>query len=354
LWPAPSASQAAAGHKIAIPAGPVRAGSAPGTALRDPGREAHGVDLLLPAFAIDALPFPNDPALPAQPRTTRAEASALCGARGDRLCTELEWERACEGPEHGTYPFAPAAAASCLGQPAGCATAEGVAGPGLFGREWTSSPAASGVGDALRSAVVRGAPAGGELRTHRCDARDAATPDSRSDTLLFRCCRGAAPSQAYPDEPAAPPLLSAPLAAAEARKALAAMPGTRHIADEFKPFTDADVQRALASIRASRTSLAPWRPLAGLVSWSPVPRERVRVLAGDAPQGAAVVIYYPDVAGVPLLITSYETRGEHAPIVVAGRTDNARELLFSTCWGCGGEGGAIRFSDDARVRVELR
>jgi formylglycine-generating enzyme len=33
------------------------------------------------------------------------EASALCAARGARLCKETEWEFACEGPEMSPYPY---------------------------------------------------------------------------------------------------------------------------------------------------------------------------------------------------------------------------------------------------------
>ena len=31
-----------------------------------------------------------------------------------------------------------------------------------------------------------------------------------------------------------------------------------------------------------------------------------------------------------------------------------RELLWSTCWGCGGEGGAITFRDDATIVITQR
>jgi hypothetical protein len=44
----------------------------------------------------DALPLVNK---------SWVEAKALCEARGARLCTESEWEFACEGPEMSPYPF---------------------------------------------------------------------------------------------------------------------------------------------------------------------------------------------------------------------------------------------------------
>jgi hypothetical protein len=343
-----------AGARVTIPAGTVLAGSAPGTKPREPAREADGQPVSLAQFEIDALPYPNDPAAPPRTHATRSEAAQACAARDGRLCSELEWERACEGDTHGQLPFAPADEATCLREPQRCRAPTGVLGLGMFGREWTESPARAGVGDSLKSAVVRGAAAGGSARAHRCDARDAATPESRSETLVFRCCYGEAPDASYPDEAPEAPVAANTVSKDEARALLAAMPETRGLAKDFVPFSDADVQRALASLRASRTSLAPWRPVAGLVSWSPVPRERVRLLAGDSPAGAALVVFYPDVAGSPKFITSYETRGEHAPIVVTARTDEFKELLFSTCWGCGGEGGALLFDSDGAVRIELR
>ena len=120
----------------------------------------------------------------------REEASGLCEAQGKRLCSEFEWERACKGDVDREYPAARFDAVACARDVGACASPNGVFALGTQGREWTSSKAGRGLGDAMRSAVVRGAVKDAPATAHRCAARDAATPDSRSDSLLFRCCRG--------------------------------------------------------------------------------------------------------------------------------------------------------------------
>jgi sulfatase modifying factor 1 len=55
------------------------------------------VALQVPAFRMDRLPYPNDPAQPPRTQVTRPQAEALCAERQQRLCDELEWERACKG-----------------------------------------------------------------------------------------------------------------------------------------------------------------------------------------------------------------------------------------------------------------
>src|SRR5687767_3806891 len=59
--PRPAAAPLAAGQTVEIPAGVLRAGSMPGTVGRDPGSEADLIEVEVPAFAIDRLPYPNDP-----------------------------------------------------------------------------------------------------------------------------------------------------------------------------------------------------------------------------------------------------------------------------------------------------
>ena len=55
-------------------------------------------------FHIDRLPHPNDPAARPTTGVTREEAEALCANDGKRLCTEVEWERACKGDTLRDYP----------------------------------------------------------------------------------------------------------------------------------------------------------------------------------------------------------------------------------------------------------
>jgi len=106
---APTATSAAgAGEEsqvVSIPAGKLVAGTACGDHPRVPAEELAGESIELGAFTIDAYPYPNDPSKPPMTGVTQDEARQLCEARGRRLCTELEWERACKGPSNTRYEY---------------------------------------------------------------------------------------------------------------------------------------------------------------------------------------------------------------------------------------------------------
>jgi len=92
-------------ERVSVPEGTLLAGSRPGLTERRPSVEADLEPVSVAAFDIDRLPYPNDPARPAEPAATRAEAQRLCAAQGRRLCEELEWERACRGTTSRLYSY---------------------------------------------------------------------------------------------------------------------------------------------------------------------------------------------------------------------------------------------------------
>jgi hypothetical protein len=136
-------------------------------------------------------------------------------------------------------------------------------------------------------------------------------------------------------------------------KALSAMPETRDLAANFRPFSEQALSRALAAQRAQQGTAGVQVARAALL-WSPPRHEPLLVLSGDTPQGAMLLAYAPRAAGPPHFACSYQTRGEHAPILLGARASAGEELLFSTCWACGGEGGALRFDGGGRPRVIAR
>jgi hypothetical protein len=342
------------GEEISVPATRLWVGSATGTANRNPAREADRVAVELAAFSIDALPYPNDPARPARGGASRAEAEQLCAEQGKRLCSELEWEHACKGQRDAEHPSALGFdAPRCAQDALNCSSDLGVFALGTLGREWTGSPARDGDWDRLRTAIVRGADANASAALHRCAARDAAAPESKSEHLFFRCCRGALQTSEYPREAAHPAFRALELDRDGAREKLRAMPETRAFATSFSLQAQSSMLAALGAAGRSSQSLSPWQAATPAFAWSPLPGEEVTVLSGDSPAGAALVAFYPTADG-PRFAGSFVTKDEHTPILVAYKSDTRDELLFSTCWGCGGEGGALRLDPSQRLRFMPR
>lgn len=344
-----------AGSEIAVPAGVLTIGSATGSPGRNASREADAVEREIPAFSIDALPYPNDPARAPRAMTNLAEATALCRERGQRLCHELEWERACKGlGSEAEYPSSDFDPEKCAADVAACASPLFVFALGIWGREWTQSRVTQGLGDTLRSSVVRGAAKAAPKESHRCAARDAVTPDSKSESLLFRCCRGPESQLTYPEESKTEAFVEQSWDNAQVREVLAQMPETRAIADTFKLFTPEQLSQRPSHAGRARTNIAPWQSVPKGLLWSPMHGEQIGVIAGDTAQGAMLIVFYREPTGRAVFGTSYLTRNEHDAIIVAYKLETLREVLFSTCWGCGGEGGAVEIAADGRVKISLR
>ncbi|MEO6600291.1 MAG: SUMF1/EgtB/PvdO family nonheme iron enzyme, partial [Polyangiaceae bacterium] len=94
-------------ERIDIPGGSFSVGSRPGDPGRNPELEPRQTSIELGPFQIDRLPYPNDGKSPPLTSVSRDEAKRSCSERGERLCTELEWERACKGPSSSDYATGP-------------------------------------------------------------------------------------------------------------------------------------------------------------------------------------------------------------------------------------------------------
>src|SRR6187549_2504158 len=88
-----------------IPEGPLVAGTPEGRLPRLPDQEMAGEQMVLHGFFIDVFAYPNEEGAIPTTGFTRPQAEAACAEHGKRLCTELEWERACKGPENTTYEY---------------------------------------------------------------------------------------------------------------------------------------------------------------------------------------------------------------------------------------------------------
>jgi hypothetical protein len=188
-----------------IAPGTLRAGTPRDRAPRVADEEPAGDPVEMGGFYIDRLPYPNEPGAIPTSNVTRDEAEALCSSKGKRLCTELEWERACKGPENTTYEYGDQYRASSCGtgvaseeaarRPTGenalCKSAFGVADMHGGVWEWTSSAWGRGATKEATLGVLRGGNAiAGEL-VGRCANAIGRPANKKSPTMGFRCCAGA-------------------------------------------------------------------------------------------------------------------------------------------------------------------
>jgi formylglycine-generating enzyme len=193
---APSAG--GVGPLAAVGAGNLVAGSPCQSIPRITTEELEGVEIQMGAFDIDVYPYPNDPAQPPMTNVTRDEAQAMCASRGRRLCTELEWERACKGPANQTYEYGKSyspnycATGGTMLKPVGsydkCQSGFGVKATHGVVWEWTSSE--WGRGGPGGMAVVRGGWGPHKDLQMRCANGQSRSPADKSAESGFRCCGG--------------------------------------------------------------------------------------------------------------------------------------------------------------------
>lgn len=182
------------GPVVTIPAGVLLAGSACNGVPRVTDEELVHESIPMEEFTIDALPYPNDPAQPPKVGVTQQEAAALCEADGKRLCTELEWERACKGDKNTAYEYGAAykkdacKPGTTLGARPECVSSFGVKDMHGVVFEWTSSR--WGRDDGADLMTVRGNAKTSDVVKDRCANGQGRTATEKSEELGFRCCSG--------------------------------------------------------------------------------------------------------------------------------------------------------------------
>ncbi len=346
--PRPPTAAAEAGQSRDVPTGAFRAGSTPGDPGRRPELEPRLLTVELGGFAIDRLYYPNDPS--AAPRTgvSRDEAARLCSERGARLCTELEWERACKGPESDRFPTGDAWEPSCTTTPLGCASGFDVLGMGTLVREWTASDIAPGSSKPL--AALRGAPRDAPGGEHRCAARTGAAPDTTAADIGFRCCHGPPNARQLPEPTLGVAYEKIRLGAERLAALLSADPITRGIAKDVKFFREPDsAETVLARGPGDKKGFSfTTTPLL----WRPVPGEEVLVASGRSGDTTSFVVAFYALGGDQYrLAGSFVMKNEPGPVALAYTDDIRPRLHFSTCWGCPGETGKILFRRPERVAI---
>jgi hypothetical protein len=182
-----------------VPRGPLVAGTPEGSLPRVADEEMPGEQVILKGYYIDVFPYPNEEGAIPLTNVAQATASALCAERGKRLCSELEWERACKGPDNHRYEYGENYRAERCGtgaipvmRPTGirvsCRSDFGARDLHGGAWEWTASSWGRGTSSGLVS-VRGGNSADGEL-VGRCANARGERPTSPSGTVGFRCCAG--------------------------------------------------------------------------------------------------------------------------------------------------------------------
>ncbi len=339
-----------AGATVRFEASTHHLGSVPGEAGRDPSVEADFIEVRVPAFDIDALPYPNDPAQPPRLGMTRDEAQRACGERGRRLCSEIEWEHACRGRAETLYPGGNVwDAATCgRGELGACATAESVFAMGTRVAEWTRD-------DLDARAVIRGAGRDALAPLHRCAARRTADPVATGLDLAFRCCSGDGPSVSYPREVSRRPFREEPMTAAQLSELVRATPELErlHLREGLAMFLPAAITEVMNHGATSVQNHPEYTFTVNAVRWSPTFGEEVLVVAAKSRPGSWIAAFYALPDGRYRHAASFLFRDDPLPIALAFGSAR-REVAWATCWGCGGESGLVAYDETNRVVIVQR
>lgn len=332
-----------------IAASTLLVGTPPGTFGRVASAEADQVPIALPAFAIDRWLYPGE-GQPPRTNVDRATAERLCDEEGKRLCTELEWERACSGSEDALFAggddYVP-----------GRASSDSVHQMGEIG-EWTASPSTRDLAPGTTNAVVfRGAAPDVDTPEEteplrRCASRRATRPETHSRHIGFRCCQSETNDLdvTYPEERVSSRFRDAAIAQEEQRSILRAVPSLARFADEFVP-TSAD--SALRAVGDDLAILRGWELPTGVLRWSPTDREEIWILSGRSGDDTLLAAVFPMPDGSYRHAASAVLQGESQPLAIAFTPPERTQLQWSAAWGETGESGVIVYRN-GQVLIELR
>ncbi len=345
---APAAS--AASPIVEIPSGKLMSGSIPGDKGRDPMLEPVEVEVELGGYSIDRYLYPNDPAKPPMVGVSRTKAAEICQSAGARLCTELEWERACKGPDQSSYAGSAKWDSSCAKSPAKCASGFGVLGLGAGLREWTASDVVPIDNALTKGAAVRGARADAAGADHRCAHRSAVDPGASGEDLGFRCCRGAPNAAAVASPKWEVAYRKAELSPAQAAAMFATVPELKELAGEITYFKEPDdVHQVMSRGDAGVVPNTTFTTMPLL--WNPVPGEEILVVAGRAKKDSFIVAFYRLPGDRYRIASSFILKDEKGPIALSYNVNVRRKLSWGTCYDCRGESGLITHREDNRVVI---
>ncbi len=145
-------------------------------------------------FFIDRFEFPNIKDQPPTGTVTWTAADETCRKFGKRLCSELEWEKACKGPNNFIYTYGDTwdpsmcgesmEAPYTLGSRPDCVSSYGVYDLSGGFREWSGDARPGKEG----RKIVKGGHRGNAERGDRCAYYVDESKGYQDSTLSFRCC----------------------------------------------------------------------------------------------------------------------------------------------------------------------
>lgn len=322
-----------------MPVGPFRAGSLPGEAGRDPSTETTPHTITLGPFRMDRKARARAPRDAGSDGGARAagfafdEAQVLCAEAGGRLCTEVEWERACKGPRSTLYAGADS---PCAGPT--CVSGYDVEGLGAA-LEWTaSSMSASSPFSGQR--VLRGSAADAPASERRCARRIAESRKPASEPVTFRCCYGAPNAERLRDPQDKAPFREVDLSLDDLRALLLRDEKTKDLTTNLAYFRE-DAASTVLSRGPGETKGFTLTTRA--VVWAPERGVEVLVVAGRSGDRTAFVVAYFMAGDERVLAGTFIMKNEPGPIALAYAPSIRPRMHFSGCWGCPGETGKLLF-----------
>ncbi len=192
--------------------------------------EPLAVEVEVAGYYIDLFEYPNEVGGHPVVNATRTDAAGACAAQGKRLCSAMEWERACKGPEMNIYGYGNTYNGEACGtDPGGDKDADGhldrasgsqescKSGWGVYDLsggaiEWTADNAAN-----TKFGIVKGGKLGGGQQGTRCAYAVDFNSGNTNRATGFRCCMD--DNGKLPIDPDAPPPPPADPAAAPAEGA---------------------------------------------------------------------------------------------------------------------------------------
>lgn len=348
---------AAANERVSLPAGKLVVGSTPGDRGRDPSFEPAPYEVELKAFEIDKLPHPNDPTRPPQTGVKREAAAAACQERGGRLCTEIEWEYACKGPEGQRYAGGDIWDEGCAKAPETCASGFGVLAMGASMREWTASNVQP-IKEFLKSegAAVRGAIADAADVDHRCAHRVSVDPASSGADLGFRCCYGEPNEAAIASPSWVATVRTADMPSDRLAKLFASNKRLAAVATDIKYFREESaIETVLRRGRAKGDDAGTLPPETKMTTapiiWNPAPGEEILLVTGQSGKHSFIVAFHRLPGERHRVGAAMILKDELGPVVFAYNPYVRRKLEWSVCWQCNAETGFITYRPDNRVVI---